>query len=165
MHPRHADTPALDAPPLYRYGLPEYVKGQSPAAGAAFTESVGGAYHQRLVSLFVRLVTDATVANRSVFVEYLDGEGNRFAVNGAPVDQAASSTNDWWFSAFQTDAAWPIDSTIIVPLSPILLPPTFSWKVSAVNLQAGDALSRVRFVRERFYTADPGSNERRSPGQ
>lgn len=151
-HPR---APMLDAPPLVRYGIPSYVLGETPAAGAAFRTSVPGQNYVRLVTVFCRLVTDATVEDRGVFLEYLDGAGNRFAIAGAPVTQSALSTNDYSFQAQLEEAAWPIDGTILVPLAPVLLLPTFSWRLSAENLQAGDAISRVRYIEELFYTGEP----------
>lgn len=149
-------TPFLDSPPLVRYGsVPEYVKGSSPAAGAAFSQAVPGQYYQRLVSVFARLVTDANVADRTVYLEYLDPEGNRILIAGAPVAQAASTTTDYAFQAFVGQSDWPVDATVLVTLPPLLLLPTFSWRIGAANIQTGDQLSRIRFVQERFYTGDP----------
>jgi hypothetical protein len=145
-------APVLDAPPLRRYGLPEYVIGASPAAAAHFVQELGGSFHTRLVSVFCRLVTDATVANRTVLVEYRSDDDSRFAVNGAAVTQAASTTTDWHFDSFRDEAAWLVDDTVLAPLSPLLLPPTFDFRIFVDNVQAADQLSRVRFVWERFYS-------------
>jgi len=142
----------LDAPNLPRYGLAEYAKGVSPAAGANFTEAVPGHYAIRLVTVFFRLVTDANVARRTAMVEYLDPEGNRCLVAGAPVTQAATSTNDYAFQAFVGQSDWAVASTVLVTLPPLLLLPTFSWKITVDTIQAGDQLSRIRYVRERFST-------------
>jgi hypothetical protein len=154
MHALRA--PVLDAPPLQRYGLPEYTVGDSPAAGAHFTHQIEGQYHERLVSLHVRLVTDANVANRQPLIEFRDSEDNRFLFSGAPTTQAASLTNDWVFSAFQYTAEWTIDDSVLIPLASVLLPPTFDFRVYVDNIQATDQLSRIRFVKERFWTAPVG---------
>lgn len=148
-------APLLDAPPLRRYGLPEYVQGASPAAGAHFVQAITGQYHTRLVSVFARLVTDATAAARTVLVEYRDAEDNRFVFSGAPVTQSASDTIDWAFHVFHSQAEWEIDNSILIPLAPILLPPTFDFRVFVGSIQAGDQLSQVRFVWERFYSDVP----------
>lgn len=145
----------LDNPVLVPYGIPEYVKATSPAAGAAFTEAIEGGFYDRLVTVFCRLVTAADVADRQVYLEYLDPEGNRYAIAGAPVTQSASSTNDYAFQAFLGQSDWPIDDTILITLPPILLLPTFSWRIVVDNIAATDALSRIRFVRERFYVGQP----------
>jgi len=148
-------APVLDAPPIARYGLPEYVKGESPAAGAHFEQTIEGRYHTRLVSVFCRLVTSATVANRSVLIEYRDGEDNRFAVSGTATVQAASLTVDWAFNAFLPEPVAAVDVTNLVPLAPILLPPTFDFRIFVANVQVADQLSRIRFVWERFYSDVP----------
>jgi len=150
MHDLRA--PLLDAPPLRRYGLPAWEYRDSPAAAAHFTEELGGLYIVRLISLHVRLVTDANVANRTVLVEYRDAADARLDFSGAPVVQTATDTVDWIFSAFQGQAEWEIDDSILVPLKPSFLPPTFDFRVFVDNIQAGDQLSRIRFKWERFYT-------------
>lgn len=147
-------APVLDAPPLRRYGLPEYVQAASPAVATAFTQAIESRYHTRLLTLFCRLVTDANAANRTLRLEYLDDSGNIFHVNGNPVTYPASSTEDYAFSAFHPRGEWEVAGTNLVPLGPILLPPTFSFRITVNNVQAGDQISRVRFLWERFYTGD-----------
>lgn len=144
--------PDLDSPPLVRYGLPEYVLGASPAAGADFTQAVDGNFFARLISVHARLVTDANAANRTVCVEYRDGNGNRYMLSGTATTQAATLTADWIFSAFQPATVAAVDTSNLVPLVPMLLLPTHDFRVHVVNVQAGDQLSRIRFVWERFYT-------------
>jgi hypothetical protein len=145
--------PELDAPPLARYGLPEYLLPASPAAGANFVASVEGNFYVRLLSVHVRLVTDANVASRNVAIEYRDAGANRFLLSSGPVTQSASSTNDWTFDVFQDQAEWPVATTYIIsPLKPMLLLPTMDWRIVVDNIQAGDALTRIRVMQERFYT-------------
>lgn len=145
-------TPELDAPPLVRYGLPEYVRRDNPAAGAEFTEELGGNFYVRLVCLFVRIVTDANAANRTVRLEYRDAADNVYHVNGNPVTYPASSTEDFAFSAFHPRGEWEVAATNIVPLGQLLLPPTHDFHIEVNNIQVGDQLSRISFVWERFYT-------------
>lgn len=145
-------TPDLDSPPLVRYGLPEYVIGASPAAATDFTQAVDGNFYARLVSVHARLVTDANAANRTVCVEYRDGAGNRYALSGTATTQAATLTVDWLFNAFQPQTVAAVDTSNLVPLVPMLLLPTHDFRIHVVNVQAGDQLSRIRFVWERFYT-------------
>lgn len=147
-------TPILDAPPLVRYGLPEYLKGATPAVAAHFVQELGGNFFTRLLSVFVRLETDENAANRTVLVEYRTDEDARFMISGAPVVQTATTTTDWEFDVFQGQAEWTIDDSILVPLKPFLLPPAFDFRVFVDNIQAGDQLSLVRFTWERFYTTN-----------
>ena len=148
-------TPELDAPPLARYGLPAYERRDNPAAGAEFTEELGGNYFVRLVCFFCRIVTDATVANRTVRLEYRDHADRVYHVNGNPVTYPASSTEDFAFSAFHPRGEWEVSATNLVPLAPLLLPPTHDFHIEVTNIQVGDQLSALSFVWERFYTSAP----------
>jgi hypothetical protein len=151
----HARIPELDAPPLVRYGWPDLVYGDSPAAGAMYTFPITGRFLQRPISIFVRLVTDANVASRTVAIEFRDDAARRFNLCGAPVTQSASSTNDWVFSVWQEQAEWSVDSSIIVPLASVLLVPTYDFRIYVSNIQAGDQLSLIRIQRERFFSDAP----------
>jgi hypothetical protein len=146
--------PTLDAPPLWRYGLPEMIKQTAPAAGADWTYQVTGHDYLRLVSLTCKLVTSATVASREVVVSYETTSGNRFGLYGINTTVTASQTAYYHFSAFQPEAVATVDSTALVPLGPILLSPTQVIKLHVVNVQAADQLSEIRTVWERFYTTD-----------
>ena len=152
----YADAaPVLDAPVLRRYGEPEYVRGAQPAAAAHFTQAIGGGYLTRLVTVFARLVTDATAANRTVLLEYRDEAARRWHIDGAPVTQPASTTTDWSWSAFRGQPDWTVDDTVMLALSPVLLLPTMDFRVFVDNIQAGDQLSLVAFTQERFFPPDP----------
>lgn len=147
-------APLLDAPPLRRYGGPVYVRAASPAPGAAFVQAADRGFYLRLVTLFVRLVTDANVADRTLRLEYRDAEANVYDVAGNPVTYPASSTEDYSFSAYQSRGEWEVAATNLVPLHPILLPPTHDFRIAVNGIQATDQLSRIAFVVERFYPAD-----------
>jgi hypothetical protein len=144
--------PSLDAPALVRYGLPELVIGANPAAGADFTQVCDGRYYTRLISVFVRLVASATVASREVVISFEDSGGNRYCLDGINTTVTASNTADYSFCVFHPEAVATVDSSALVPLSAILMRPTDQFKIHVANVQAGDQLSRIRFVWERFFT-------------
>ena len=143
---------ALDSPALVRYGLPSWEYGASPAANTDFVQVNEGRYYSRLISVFVRLVASATVASREVVVSIEDASSNRFCVDGINTTVTANQTADYSFSVFHPEAVATVDATALVPLSAILLRPTDQFKIHLVNGQAGDQLSRIRFVWERFFT-------------
>lgn len=147
-------APTLDAPQMRRYGPPELVLGTSPAAGAHFVHADAQGYWWRLLSVHVRLVTDANAANREVVLEYRDIQDQRFDLMGINVTQAASLTGDYVFSAFQPGVVATVNSSSLIPLHPTLLYPGCDFRLFVVNVQAGDQLSRVRFQVERFYPPD-----------
>jgi hypothetical protein len=142
----------LDTPVLQRYGLPERILGTSPVVATDFTQTVDGAFYARLVGVFVRLVTDGNAANRQVVVEYRDQGANRYDVSGPNATQAATLTVDYCFSAYAPEEKTAVDGTTIVPLHPLLLLPTDSFRIHVANVQVGDQLSRIRFTWERFYS-------------
>lgn len=153
-----AEAPLLDAPPLIRYGeVPSLEYGAQPAVATAFIQAIEGRYYTRLVTVFCRLVTDANVADRQVFIDYRDAADARYAIAGAPVTQAASTTTDYAFQAFVGQSDWPVDDTVLVTLPPVILLPTHDFRIGIDNVQAADQLSQVRFVWERFWTGAPPS--------
>lgn len=146
---------SLDSPGLFRYGLPELRQGTAPAAATDYTKTVDGRYFARLITVRATFATDANAANREVTLQYLDQSGNVYCVAGAPVTIPASQTYSYTFSAFQPEAVWPIDTGIVVPLSPVLLRPTDSFRLHIVNAQAADALTAIRYMWEMFYSDSP----------
>ncbi len=147
-------TPLVDSPPLKRYGLPELVFAASPAVATDFVQAIPGHDFARLVSVFVRLVTDGNAANREVVIEYRTAEALRYDVMGSAVTQAATLTIDYLFSGFREVVTSLVDATQLIPLHPTILPPTHDFRIHIVNAQVGDQLSRIRFLWERFYTTD-----------
>ncbi len=137
---------------LEPFGLPSFNSPASPAAGADFTQAIDSAYPARLLAVFCRLVADGSAANREVVVEYRDAGGSRFYVAGAPVVATASTTTDYNFQIGLGQPDWPIDSTILVPLQPLLLLGSWSFRVHIVNVQATDQLSRIRFVWQQYLS-------------
>ena len=145
-------TTILDPFATSRNAIRELVDGATPAAGADFVQTIEGRYVTRLVSVFARLVTDANVANRELVLEYRDENDDRFALMGAPVVVTASDTVDYAFGRHLGQPDWPCDDTILVPLLPTPLLPSWDFRLHLVNAQATDQLSRVRILWERFYT-------------
>lgn len=150
----HATIPTVDAPPLWRYGLPETIHQASPAAGADWSYTVTGHDYLRLVSLHCKFVADANAASREVVVSYETNAGERFGLYGINTTVTASNTAYYDFSAFQPEAVATVDSSALVPLGPILLAPTQVIKLHVVNIQATDQLSAIWTVWERFYTTN-----------
>lgn len=144
--------PSLDSFPVERRGLPELVYGDTPAANTDFSPTMDGRYYVRLIAVFCRLVTSATVASREVVVSFEDSAGNRFAVSGINTTVTASNTADYSFCVFHPEAVATVDSTALVPLAALILLPTHTFKIHLVNGQAADQLSRIRFVWEKFFT-------------
>lgn len=148
-------APELGAPPLRRFAPPTLASGASPAAGAEFTQEINDGLWWRLLTLFVRLTTDANPANRALRVEFRDEAANLLHVNGNAVTYPATSTEDYSFSVWHPRGEWEIEpDTNLVPLAPLLLQPSWDFIINVDNIQATDTLTRIRFVVEKFYPPD-----------
>lgn len=143
------------APPLLRDGFPFLGDEASPAAGASFTATVDGRYYERLLTVWCRLVTSADVANREVVLEFLNAAGDTYRACGAATTVPADQTVDYSFSVWQSEDTFAVNGGVLVPLDPILIAPTFKWKLTVVNVDNTDQLSRIRVYRERFFSDSP----------
>ena len=142
----------IGSPSLRRLGYPGAYTPDKPAAGANFTSTPSGLYFERLLSVRVKLVADANAANRTVTLEFCDPGGTVYRTCGAAATSPASETWDWEFSVWQDVAEFPVGAKILSPLDPLIIPQGWSWKLTCVNIQATDQLSRIRVVSEKFTT-------------
>lgn len=148
-------APEVDAPPLLRKAPPELVIPPTPAAGANFTQAVNDGTWWRLIAIACRLDTDANAANRTVRLEYRGTDAVPFLVCGNPVTYpAATVAEDFYFSAWQPEGAWEVGAANLVPLAPILIQPSQDFRLTVVNIQVGDTLTRIRYLVERFWPPD-----------
>lgn len=157
-------TPDIGSPPLIRDGFPSYAQGTSPAAATDFTSQIAGQYFERLLTVWCRLVTASDAGNREVVLQFLTAAGDVYRTCGAATQVAASTTIDYSFSVWQPVAEFPVDSTILVPLDPIIILPTFKWSLHIVGALTTDQISRVRVLRERFFSDSPTPGRNYNPG-
>lgn len=150
----HTAAPVLDSPALLRYGLPEFKSHAAPAAATDFTYQVTGDFYVRLLSVYCKFVADANAASREVVLQYLDAESNVFDLAGINTTVTANNTGYYAFNAFQPEAIGTVDSSVLVPLHPVILAPTQKFRLHVVNAQAADQLSLIRTNWERFYTTN-----------
>lgn len=145
-------APTPGAPPLLRHSPPELVIADAPGAGNSFTKSVDDGLWWRLLSITARLNTSATVANRTVRVEYRGADAVPFMLAGNPVTYPASTVDeDFCFNIWQSEGAWEVGTANLGTLPLALLQPTQDFRLTVVNIQAADALTRIRYVVERFW--------------
>lgn len=148
----------LGLPALVPHAPPELVIGASPAAGANFTQAVNDGYVWVVLSCSFRVTTDANVANRTARIEYRDPSAIPYCIAGNPVTYPASTTNeDFFFNVWAPLGAWEVASANIGPLPAIPLWPGHDFRIILNNIQAGDTITRVRYIVARFVT--PSSDE------
>ena len=131
-------------------GIQEPFRIASPGANTNATYQADGYGLRKLLSLVFTLTTDSNVANRYVTVEYQGKDGNAFAVSAAGVTYPASATQRYAGSAFRGEAEWAPNTDVLFPLLPVLLYPGDVLKIVVANIQAGDTLTAIRGVMERF---------------
>jgi hypothetical protein len=132
----------------------EIVLGDKPAAGAGFTLTSPGRPGWRLVAVTFRLVTDANAANRSVTVDYDDGNGSLFGSNGMQGLVTANTTALFSFDRQRTVSEANTNSQVFAPLLPVEFQGGQKLQINVLNKQATDQLDRVVLVFEReLYAA------------
>lgn len=142
--------PGLSQPYAFAHGWPELVYGAQPAAAAGFTLTNPGRLGWRLVGACFRFVTDANAANRYLSVDYNDGNGLYAARNPFPQAVTLSTTAEMSFQADRGSADWNANNFAAVPLQAFFFSPGQKLEINVTNAQAGDQLSRIVLVFERF---------------
>jgi hypothetical protein len=147
----------------YKYGRAfEQIATVPPFAGnATGTHKVGGAYIERAVSVAFKLVTNGTAGTRTGLVQYLDQSGVVFSGSAMPFTIAASKTVELIFDSGANPGGVNDGPVQITSLPGRFLQPTYSVVVSVLGGLAGDAVTNVRILLEKFSTAP----EDYAPGQ
>jgi hypothetical protein len=146
-----------NAPAGYR-GDQDFVIPVTPAAGANASFTSAGQDWLRLVSCIATLTTDANAADRFVSLDYIDGRGTKYLRNAAPVFITASTTGQvFQWDRHRTVSEWNTDTMVFAPLASLWLPPGWTIQVTVDSKQAGDQLSAIGFLVERFYRLRPSA--------
>lgn len=95
------------------------------------------------LSVMCRLTTSATLADRTVALEYRDANGTRFVVAGTQAVVQASGVQSFCWHPDAGEVAWPIEDAAIAPLPQQHVLPGFQLAVKVGNGQAGDVLDSV----------------------
>lgn len=131
-------------------GIQEPFRIAAPGADTNAIYQADGYGLRRLLSLVFTLTTDSNAANRYVTVEYQGKDGLAFVVNAAAVTVAASSTQRFAGSYGRGEAEWAANTDVLFPVTPVILSPGDVLKIVVTNIQAGDTLTAIRGVMERF---------------
>lgn len=160
-------TPAVLAPTvvlgqavlLPQYGrvdlaYTELFQPPTPAAGAAFVHVVPGGQVEVPQSVFFSLVTNGTVVNRTVFVDYKDESGAvvfRHLMNGS---QPQSTTWNYSF-ILNAGGSYNVASRGIAPLAFAVLAEGYAVSIGVQSLQAGDQLAGIAYTAQLIPTGPP----------
>lgn len=146
--------PTLSELPIGKRGELDVFSPASPAAGANYAFTVGslGVVAVRVISCMATLATDANVANRLFALDYIGGRSGTELRNAATllVTANTSATVFQWDHA-HASSEWQTGTPVFVPLADVTLTPGWSVQLTVDNKQAGDAITAVTFVLEKFY--------------
>lgn len=135
---------------LTRHSFSEVIIGTSPAVATAFTLAMQGEYFTRPLSIVFQLVSDANAANRAIRVTYETAGGVVYARSMPPGVQVASKTVLYSFWIDGAGGSAVADVVGQGGLPPVCMSPTDVLAIRGANLQAGDQISAVVLVLERF---------------
>jgi hypothetical protein len=141
----------------YGVGYQDFVPLTTPAAGANLSFTVEGRAWVRLLAARCSITTSATVANRFVSLDYVNGRTVTQARNAAGLVVTASTTAlvfEW--SSSRSRAEWATNTPVLVPLLPIFLAPGTVVQITVDNIQAADQISAASLTLERFDTGALG---------
>lgn len=96
------------------------------------------------LSVMCRLRTNATVADRTVALEYRTGDGDRYLVAGTQAVVQANGNQSFCWHPQAGEVAWPIEDAAIAPLPQQHVYPGHAVALKVWGGDAGDVLDQVR---------------------
>jgi hypothetical protein len=140
----------LTDPPGYVQGWQEIVYGPDPAAGASYSHQVDGRWSERVILAEALFTASAAVANRDVLFTVANADG--LILSRGTAVRSAAAGNVVGISGQQ---GMPYDISAVSgwavgPLPRLLMPPGWFFRLDIINVQAGDTLTGVRLVVQRF---------------
>lgn len=132
----------------------------NPGAGNSVFYKIPGETWTLVRFAHVVLTTSATVANRTPYLDYLNGDGLTCGRFECGSNQAASlAQHVTWGGALSTTPPGGTPDQQ-ASLESVMLPPGFAVQISALNLQAGDAFTNA-FL---YVCRAPSAEWAQSPG-
>lgn len=137
------------------------------ALGAPFTHVVPGEYWERIETARFQFQCSGVAATRTVYVQYLTGDGNIFARWVQPTSQAAGSLDDYTFANEYGFGGATSVGLVTAGMTSILMPPGTKLQLNTTNIDVGDQFKDVRLYVCRFpsgkWAPSPGATPYRDP--
>ena len=131
-------------------GIQEPFAIADPGAGVAASLTADGRGLRRLLSLVLTLTTSAVAGNRYLKLEWQGIGGKPYAVAAVAATLAASGTQRYVFATTYGTQAWNTGTDAFAPLPALYLSPGDVLTTVVDNFDAGDTITVVRGVMERF---------------
>ena len=136
--------------PSYAVGWQEPIYVPNPAPGATWSHTVDGRFHERLISARWSYAASAVVANRYPLLSLSDVNGT--VILRVPVMQTIVAGNNlavnlWVYgsSQFGQNQAEQFNG-----LPDVLAPPGYTWTATTPGMDAGDVVSGVVLLVQRY---------------
>ncbi len=135
-------------------GFLDVLSPASPAAGANFSFTTGGLNVSlvRVVSCIATVTTDANVASRFLSLDFINGPAKTCIRNAAVslfTANTAATVVQWDQAHMVSD--WNTGTMLFAPLVNLYLSPGWTVQLTLDNKQAGDTLTALTFVLEKFW--------------
>lgn len=133
-----------------------------PAVASDFVAALDARWIHRLIACTFTFTADVNAANRAVTVEYREGGGRAYCVDGRAIVITANQVRRFNGSVSRGAGEDAANADIFFCLTPVFLFPGDTLNIAVTNKQAGDQLSLIRFLFDRFPTGDgdaPGLSE------
>lgn len=150
-------TYALLEPFSYDRGYRKLLQPAAPGADTVYKHTVPGDSWERLIALTFLLSTDSNVASRAVTIDYAEPQQATFLSDGPAVTVAASTTNQAFNGSNERGTSeWNTGTAVFFPLWGGFLEAGWSWTINVANMQAGDTITSIVALVEKFEVGAEG---------
>jgi len=134
----------------HQVGWQEPVYIPNPAAGQNWKFKVDGRYFTRVLSVTFVLQTSAVVANRFPQLQLLDSNGVLITAIGAGGTVVATSNLQNYLTVGNPFISAGASGGSFGYMPDLLIPPDWSWQSQVFGIDAGDQLSGIVLLVQRF---------------
>lgn len=132
------------------FGYQQLIDGAAPGPGLDFSYPVPGDVTVYPLSVMCQVVTSGVAGDRSVAVEYRDGDDVRYVICGAPVTVPANTTQSFCWHPLVGNPSWPVEDAALAPLVQQHLYSPARLAITVWDGDAGDVIEQVR-VSAQFF--------------
>jgi hypothetical protein len=141
----------------YGAGYQDLVQPANPGAGLNLAIPVDARNWLRVLGAIATVNTSGVAGNRFVSLDFVTPKGVTYLRNAAGLVVTASAVNQVFsWSEQRTVAEWAANTPVLAPVSSVFLPPQTTVQITLDGIQAGDTITAVTVLVERFDTGPGG---------
>ena len=138
-----------------QHGWQDVVHGLTPGAGQPYAHVVPGQYRERLMAVKFTFATSAVVANRVAALQLSDASGNELVYQVCSGAIVAASVLTVTLAVGLTTSPGISAGNSVGGICDLIVEPGWTWSIVASAMDAGDQISAVTMIVQRFPTSDP----------